>query len=312
MDYIKLSNRFWKLHKEAAFSTAEIALYFHLLSICNELTWKNPFQQSNVLLCASLGLSEKTLIAARAKLQTSGLLAFVPGHKRTPTTYRLAGHAALFSLEDTLENALENFQSKLQPIRELTPPDSASQLPNTLENVASSINQTSSVVENQTSRVGACEGQVSSLPESPSPGAPSPRCAAPSSPASPAARGVAAKLAAHWKITELRNARRWGQLVSFCRALDEAGQLAYLDQQFAAYAAHRQLRGISSHGLDTYLGHEQSLGPDGMPYADGAWTEKDWAAELADERHRQQQRPGATPALATKASASPSKQQSWD
>jgi len=146
MDYIKLMNRFWKLHSERRFTTAETALYFQLLDISNGLVWKNPFQQSNERLYSSLQIAEKTLMAARSRLQAVGLLSFKPGHKRYPTVYELAPYNALFVPARTLETAGFN----LQLIPELTGSIRSSQQPNSLENTASSTNQTE-VVENKTS-----------------------------------------------------------------------------------------------------------------------------------------------------------------
>jgi hypothetical protein len=104
MDYIKLVSRFWKLHQEQAFTPPVVALYFQLLRISNHLEWKNPFSQSNDSLYASLQVSEKTLIAARLRLQHVGLLLFKPGYKRNPTAYQLAPHGALFDQEKVLQN----------------------------------------------------------------------------------------------------------------------------------------------------------------------------------------------------------------
>lgn len=89
MNYIALLNRFWQLRREVTFSSTEADLYFYLLEISNGLNWKNPFQQSNKLIEATLNVSEKTLIAARNRLKQHGLLDFTPGVKRSPTTYRL-------------------------------------------------------------------------------------------------------------------------------------------------------------------------------------------------------------------------------
>ncbi|MDO7877324.1 hypothetical protein Q5H93_21445 [Hymenobacter sp. ASUV-10] len=146
MDYIKLLNRFWQRHREASFTPAETALYFALLAICNGLRWKNPFQHSNQLLYVSLNITEKTLIAARTKLQSAGLLTYQPGHKRYPTTYWLATHDHLLGADDTLENS----RSKLQSFPVLSEGYGTCQLPDRLENTASSVKKTRSSLSNQT------------------------------------------------------------------------------------------------------------------------------------------------------------------
>ncbi len=102
MNYLTLINQFWTLRREVPFSSTEADLYFYLLNVSNGLQWKNPFQQANPLIGATLGISEKTLIAARNRLKQYGLIDFTPGVKRSPSTYRLL--------------VLEKFQPILQSI----------------------------------------------------------------------------------------------------------------------------------------------------------------------------------------------------
>lgn len=90
MNYIGLINQFWSLNKEHAFNTSEIALYFHLLDVSNSLSWKNPFRQGNIQICAAIGISEPTVKTARNKLFQVGLIEFKSGKvKRELTEYRL-------------------------------------------------------------------------------------------------------------------------------------------------------------------------------------------------------------------------------
>ncbi|WP_460504125.1 hypothetical protein, partial [Hymenobacter agri] len=89
MNYIALINQFWQLRREVTFSSTEADLYFYLLDISNGRNWKNPFQQSNQLICATIGVSEKPLITARNRLKQHGLIDFTPGVKRSPSTYKL-------------------------------------------------------------------------------------------------------------------------------------------------------------------------------------------------------------------------------
>jgi hypothetical protein len=102
MNYITLVKQFWQLRREVPFSSVEADLYFYLLEISNSLQWKNPFQQSNALIAATPGVSEKTLIAARNRLKQHALIDFTPGVKRTPSTYRLLLLKSSISL-NTLE-----------------------------------------------------------------------------------------------------------------------------------------------------------------------------------------------------------------
>ena len=104
MNYLALITQFWRLRREMPFSSIEADLYYYLVETSNSLRWKNPFQQSNLLICATLGVTEKTVIGARNRLKTCGLIAFTPGFKRSPSVYTLL--------------LLENAQGKVQGIRE--------------------------------------------------------------------------------------------------------------------------------------------------------------------------------------------------
>ena len=140
MDYIKLMNRFQRLYRHARFTPPEATLYYFLMAECNSLHWKNPFSYTNGALCASIGISEKTLIAARAKLQRHGLLSFKSGYKNCPTVYRLTPYDEL----TTLNNRASNFQPILQPMEQFKT--------DSLENVRSSLNRDTVVIPEETAR----------------------------------------------------------------------------------------------------------------------------------------------------------------
>ena len=74
MTYIDLINRFWKMNTEYTFSTAEIALYFKILDIANNLGWKEPLSVSTKRLCAEIDISHPTFFRARQRLCDAGLL----------------------------------------------------------------------------------------------------------------------------------------------------------------------------------------------------------------------------------------------
>ena len=71
------------------FTSIEADLFHELVAVANERGWPTEFQYSNQLICATIGTSEKSLIAARNRLKQAGLLDFVSGQKRAPTCYRL-------------------------------------------------------------------------------------------------------------------------------------------------------------------------------------------------------------------------------
>lgn len=88
MNGYTLANHFRKLRQSTPFTSLEADLFYELVGICNERGWPTEFQYSNLLLCATIGVSEKSLISARNRLKQAGLLAFTSGHKRSPTVYR--------------------------------------------------------------------------------------------------------------------------------------------------------------------------------------------------------------------------------
>jgi hypothetical protein len=88
MNGYTLANQFRKLRPSFLFSCVEADLFYELVALCNERNWPTEFQYSNPLLCATLGVSEKSLISARNRLKQAGLLEFTSGHKRSPTVYR--------------------------------------------------------------------------------------------------------------------------------------------------------------------------------------------------------------------------------
>lgn len=90
MNYIDMCNQFWIVNKECCFKPSEISLYFHLLDVSNSLGWKNPFKQSNLVICATIGISEPIIQRSREKLVKAGLVTFKSGTKKGELTeYKL-------------------------------------------------------------------------------------------------------------------------------------------------------------------------------------------------------------------------------
>lgn len=79
MNYIELINNYWSLREQGILSGAEGDLYLYLLHTSNKLAWKNPFNQSNRLICAYLNMSEKSLIKYKNTLKQAGLIDFTSG-----------------------------------------------------------------------------------------------------------------------------------------------------------------------------------------------------------------------------------------
>ncbi|WP_276363862.1 hypothetical protein [Daejeonella sp. H1SJ63] len=86
LDYIKQMNGFWKKHREFQFTGNEFFLYGYLLKVCNELYWKNPFNESNAYVMAALSITEPTLVKLKKALKNAGLIDFVSGDGRRKST----------------------------------------------------------------------------------------------------------------------------------------------------------------------------------------------------------------------------------
>ena len=82
MNYIELINQFWKLRRSKKVTSTQADLYYCLLQECNLRDWENPFEFSNTTLCATIGLSEPTMIDARKKLKQLGLINFESGERK--------------------------------------------------------------------------------------------------------------------------------------------------------------------------------------------------------------------------------------
>lgn len=90
MNYITLINQFWKTRRSKRITSLQADLYMFLIQECNEQDWENPFQCPNTRICASIGITEKSLIDARNRLQQLGLLDTEKGiTKQRPPTYYL-------------------------------------------------------------------------------------------------------------------------------------------------------------------------------------------------------------------------------
>ena len=91
MTYIEYINQFWKMNRSVEFSSNEVFLYFYLLNECNIRGWQNPFEHPNKTIVLATGISEKTVIEVRNRLQQKGLITFESGKKnaKSPVYYLL-------------------------------------------------------------------------------------------------------------------------------------------------------------------------------------------------------------------------------
>lgn len=77
MNLIELKNNFWEIYYNSqTLSPTCVALYFHLLDVCNKGFWENPFFKKNKDIERDLKMTFNTIKTAREKLQTEGLISF--------------------------------------------------------------------------------------------------------------------------------------------------------------------------------------------------------------------------------------------
>lgn len=79
MNYIELINHFWKERRRTRLTSTEADIYYFLMQESNIRGWENPLECSNALIAATIGVTEKTLIEARSRLQQKGLISFRAG-----------------------------------------------------------------------------------------------------------------------------------------------------------------------------------------------------------------------------------------
>ena len=89
MNYIELINKFWQLHEEHSFCTTEIALFFYLLKINNQCSWKESFRRNNSKIEADLRISFNTMKNARNKLQQSNVIDFKTKNGSSDVSYNI-------------------------------------------------------------------------------------------------------------------------------------------------------------------------------------------------------------------------------
>ncbi len=78
----ELFNRFWRDVEMSDYKSQEANLYFYLVHYCNKNGWVNPFSIPNKRIVLSTGLSEKTVIDCRCRLQQRGLIDFRGGKRK--------------------------------------------------------------------------------------------------------------------------------------------------------------------------------------------------------------------------------------
>ena len=90
INQLKQINGFWRSHEINSFSVTEIALYFHLLKICNICGNESTIKRNNAKIIADLSISFNTLKNARNRLAQSGILSFKTQNGNANVIYTLS------------------------------------------------------------------------------------------------------------------------------------------------------------------------------------------------------------------------------
>lgn len=90
MNYIELINKFWLTNEVHSFRTTDIALFFYLLKINNNCSWRESFKRKNIQIQADLDISYNTLKDARNKLKQTGVLDFKSKNGSGDVVYTLS------------------------------------------------------------------------------------------------------------------------------------------------------------------------------------------------------------------------------
>lgn len=70
------------MRRRVRLTSSEADLYYFLIQESNIRGWENPFECSNGLISSSIGITEKTLINARKRLQLKGFISYEAGQRK--------------------------------------------------------------------------------------------------------------------------------------------------------------------------------------------------------------------------------------
>lgn len=122
MNYIELINQFWQVRRSKRITSLQADVYFTLLNECNLRGWENPFEISNKLICATIGISEPSLIDSRNRLQQIGLIEFQNGKRnsQSPVYYlnNLSRNRTV-GLVEPLVTSLDETELSAEPFNKL-------------------------------------------------------------------------------------------------------------------------------------------------------------------------------------------------
>jgi hypothetical protein len=105
MNYIELINFFWTANEEHSFRTTDIALYFYLLKVNNDCSWKESFKRNNRKVEVDLGISFNTLKDSRNRLKNANLINFKTVNGDANVSYTIINTSSKF---DKVTNEVSN------------------------------------------------------------------------------------------------------------------------------------------------------------------------------------------------------------
>ena len=82
MDGYTLMEQMRRARRRNRLTATEQALFYELVAVCNSEGWEDVFSCSNIELCCSLNIDEKTLVRARLSLINAGLVYYKSGKSR--------------------------------------------------------------------------------------------------------------------------------------------------------------------------------------------------------------------------------------
>ena len=100
MNSYQLISKLRKIRNDTYLTAIDQALYYELISICNEKGWKEVFEARSSVLCTSLNIWDKTLRKSRKILADAGLISFESCRDKRVGCY--------YSFQTTLSNDIKS------------------------------------------------------------------------------------------------------------------------------------------------------------------------------------------------------------
>lgn len=112
MNYIELINKFWTANEEYSFRTVDIALYFYLLKVNNDCSWKEYFKRNNRKIQVDLDISFNTLKEGRNRLKNARLIDFKTKNGDANVMYTLS------NIDEVIDKVTNEVPTRLVPSKD--------------------------------------------------------------------------------------------------------------------------------------------------------------------------------------------------